>query len=101
LGAPGPSTLSRRVVISAGVPDELDTSKCLQQSRAGAILFVHNRANPVVPYNSARRLYDGYSGQKQFLDTREVPGSNAHFGSATDPDARVRILAFLHQNLGS
>ncbi|HKN00418.1 MAG TPA: hypothetical protein VJX23_07865 [Candidatus Binataceae bacterium] len=86
-------------MFKSDVPDELNTSRCLQESKAASILFVHNPADPMVPYDSARRLYDGYQGQKQFLDTKTVPGTDAHFGSVSDPEARAKILAFLKQHL--
>lgn len=81
------------------VPDELDTARCLNGIKATPILFVHNRADPLAPYDAARRLFDGYQGPKEFLDTRQLDASEAHMGSAFDDTAQAKILAFLKEQL--
>jgi hypothetical protein len=81
------------------VPDELDTTRCLSEIKGTPTLFVHNRADPLAPYDAARRLFDGYPGPKEFLETKPLDSSQAHMGSAFDAQAQTRILAFLRQNL--
>jgi len=83
----------------ADIPDDLDTTRSLQNSKAGSILFVHSRRDPVVPYDAARRMYESYGGPKQFLETNPPEGANAHFGSVSDLNARTQILDFLKQHL--
>lgn len=83
------------------VPDELDTSRCLQGLRSVPVLFLHNREDPLAPYDSAKRLFDSYSGPKEFADTNPAPGADAHFGSASDPGARANVLAFLKRHFTS
>ena len=84
----------------SSVPDDLDTSRCFRELKSVPILFLHN-PDPLAPYDSARRLFDGYQGPKEFIDTRTAPGGDAHFGSVSDPDARARVLAFLKLRLAS
>jgi len=84
-----------RTMFEKGVPDELDTARCVQASRAGAIMFVHGPGDPLAPYDAARKLYDSFGGDKQFVETRPAAGADAHFGSSTDLQARQRILDFL------
>ena len=83
----------------AGIPDNLDTAKCLDQINGTPILFVHNRADTLAPYDAARRLYGGYRGPKEFLDTRQLPSEQAHMGSFFDPAAQAKVLAFLKAHL--
>jgi pimeloyl-ACP methyl ester carboxylesterase len=88
-------------MFKSAVPDELDTSRCLQELKSVPVLFLHNHNDPLAPYDSARRLFDGYQGPKEFIDTREVSGPDAHYGSVSDPEARARVLAFLKHHLAS
>jgi predicted esterase len=83
----------------AEIPDDLDTSRCLNEIKATPILFVHNRYDTLAPYDAARRLYDGYRGPKEFFDTKKLDSSQAHMGSAFDEQAQAKILAFLKQSL--
>ena len=83
----------------AEVPDSPNTASCLNEIKATPILFVHNRADPLAPYDAARRLFDSYQGPKEFVETRQLDSSEAHLGSAFDPTAQAKILAFLKQNL--
>jgi dienelactone hydrolase len=83
------------------VPDELDTSRCLQNLKPAPIMFLHSPADPLAPYRAARRLYDDYQREKQFVETNPVAGSDAHYGSVSDPEARAKVLAFLEQHLRS
>lgn len=53
----------------------------------------------MAPYDTARLLFDSYQGPKEFLETRNLDGSQAHMGSAFDAAAQSKILAFLKQNL--
>lgn len=84
---------------AADVPDDLDTARCLGEIKATPILFVHNRDDPLAPYDAARRLFDGYQGPKEFLDTKKLDSSKAHMGSAFDDSAQAKVLAFLELNL--
>ena len=92
-------TMPVNSTFKSSVPNELDTSGCLRDMKSIPILFLHNQQDPLAPYDSARRLYDGYQGPKQFVDTTNAPGSDAHFGSVSDPKARARVLAFLREHL--
>ncbi len=83
----------------AGVPNDLDTARCLNEIKTTPILFVHNRDDALAPYDAARRLYDGYQGPKEFFDTKKLDSSQAHMGSFFDDQARAKILAFLKQQL--
>jgi len=83
----------------AGIPDNLDTAQCLNEINGTPILFVHNRADTLAPYDAARRLYNGYRGPKEFLDTRQLASEQAHMGSFFDPTAQAKVLAFLKQHL--
>lgn len=83
----------------SGIPDDLDTARCLNEINSTPILFVHNRDDPTAPYDAARRLYDDYQGPKEFLDTMKLDSSQAHMGSAFDKDAQAKVLAFLKQHL--
>jgi fermentation-respiration switch protein FrsA (DUF1100 family) len=85
----------------AGVPDDLDTARCLQEIHATPILFVHNRDDPEAPYDAARRFYDGYQGPKEFLETEKLGSSQAHMASFFDKEAQAKILAFVRQNLAN
>lgn len=86
-------------MFAAGVPDDLDTARCLRENKATPILFVHNREDTLAPYDAARRLFDGYPGAKEFFETKKLDSSQAHMGSAFDDAAQAKILAFLKQNL--
>ncbi len=86
-------------MLESSVPDDLDTNRCLQQLKAVPVSFLHNPNDPLVPYDSARRLFDSYQGPKEFIDTRTAPGADAHYGSVSDPEARARVLAFLKLHL--
>ena|ERR1700687_1670012 len=88
-------------MFKSAVPDELDTSRCLQELKSVPVLFLHNHDDPLVPYDSARRLFDAYQGPKEFIDTIKTSGSDAHYGSVSDPEARTRVLAFLKHHLSS
>jgi predicted esterase len=83
----------------AEVPEDLDTARCLSEIKTTPILFVHNRADPLAPYDAAKRLFHGYQGPKEFLDTKKLDSSEAHLGSFFDEPAQTQILAFLNQNL--
>jgi len=83
----------------AGVPDDLDTARCLNEIKTTPILFVHNRDDALAPYDAARRLFDGYQGPKEFFDTKKLDSSQAHMGSFFDAQAQAKILAFLKQQL--
>jgi pimeloyl-ACP methyl ester carboxylesterase len=86
-------------MLESSVPDELDTGKCLQGLKSVPVLFLHNRADPLAPYDSARRLFDSYQGPKEFIDTNAAPGADAHYGSVSDSEARASVLAFLKLHL--
>jgi len=86
-------------MLESSVPDELDTSRCLQQLKSIPVLFLHNTNDPLAPYDSARRLFDSYQGPKEFIDTKAAPGADAHYGSVSDSEARARVLAFLRLHL--
>jgi len=86
-------------MFSSSVPDELDTSRCLSQLQSVPIMFLHGQEDPLAPYDSARRLYEGYQGPKQFVETHPAVGADAHYGSVSDPEARAKVLAFLKQHL--
>ena len=89
-------------MFKSAVPDELDTNRCLQGLKSVPVLFLHNRNDPLAPYDSARRIFDSYQGPKEFIDTRQVSGgADAHYGSMTDPEARAKVLAFLKHHLAS
>jgi uncharacterized protein len=88
-------------MLESSVPDELDTSRCLRELKTVPVLFLHNPNDPLAPYDSAKRLFDGYQGPKEFIDTRAAPGADAHYGSVSDPDARAKVLAFLKLHLVS
>jgi uncharacterized protein len=94
-----PSVLASK--FTAGVPDELDTRQCLQKLNSVPVLFLHSPGDPLAPYNSARELYDSYSGPKEFIVTKPESGADAHYGSFTDPDAQTKVLDFLKQHLAS
>ncbi len=86
-------------MLESSVPDDLDTSRCLQELKSGPVLFLHNPSDPLAPYESARRLYDSYQGPKEFVETKVAPGADAHYGSVSDSDARAKVLAFLKLHL--
>jgi pimeloyl-ACP methyl ester carboxylesterase len=86
-------------MLESSVPDDLDTSHCLQELRSVPLLFLHNTNDQLAPYDSARRLFDSYQGPKEFLDTRPAPGADAHYGSVSDPGARAKVLTFLTLHL--
>lgn len=86
-------------MLESSVPDDLDTSRCLQELKSVPVLFLHNPNDPLAPYDSARRLFDSYQGPKEFIDTNAAPGTDAHYGSVSDPEARTRVLAFLKVHL--
>jgi dienelactone hydrolase len=86
-------------MLESSVPDALDTGRCLQELKSVPVLFLHNSSDPLAPYESARRLYGGYEGPKEFVETKAAPGADAHYGSVSDPDARARVLAFLMLHL--
>jgi predicted alpha/beta hydrolase len=88
-------------MFESGVPDELDTNRCLQGLKSVPVLFLHNHNDPLAPYASARRLFDSYQGPKEFIDTREVSGADAHYGSVSDPEAQAKVLAFVKHHLAS
>jgi fermentation-respiration switch protein FrsA (DUF1100 family) len=84
---------------ASGVPDDLDTSRCLEQFHSTPILFIHNRSDPLVPFAVGQRLADEYRGPKEFLETTRLPESHAHMSAQFDPAAQQKILAFLEQHL--
>ena len=86
-------------MLESSVPDDLDTSRCLQELKSVPVLFLHNPNDPLAPYDSARRLYDSYQGPKEFVDTKVAPGADAHYGSVSDAEARAKVLAFLKLHL--
>lgn len=88
-------------MLKSSVPDDLDTGRCLRELKSVPILFLHNPGDPLAPYDSARRLFDGYQGPKEFVDTVAAPGADVHYGSVSDPDARAKVLAFLKLHLAS
>jgi len=88
-------------MLQSSVPDELDTRRCLSEMKSVPVLFLHNYNDPLAPYESARRLFDGYRGPKEFIDTKPSAGEDAHYGSVSDPDSRARVLAFLKLHLTS
>ncbi len=88
-------------MLESSVPDDLDTSRCLQELKSVPVLFLHNPNDPLAPYDSARRLFDSYQGPKEFIDTNAAPGTDAHYGSVSDPEARTRVLEFLKLHLGA
>jgi fermentation-respiration switch protein FrsA (DUF1100 family) len=87
-------------MLKSSVPDDLDTSRCLQELKSVPVLFLHNPNDPLAPYDAARRLFDSYPGPKEFKVTQPAPGADPHFGSVSDPDAKARVLAFLKLHLG-
>ena len=64
----------------AEVPDDLNTASCLNEIKATPILFVHNGAVPLAPYDAARLLFDSYQGPKEFLETRQLDSSRSAHG---------------------
>ena len=86
-------------MLESSVPDALDTSRCLQELKAVPVLFLHNPNDPLAPYDSARHLFDSYRGPKEFIDTNAASGTDAHYGSVSDPEARARVLTFLKVHL--
>lgn len=84
---------------TSDVPDQLDTGRCLQSLNAVPILFLHSPGDPLAPYDSARHLYDSYSGPKDFIATNPESGADAHYGSFTDPQAQTQVLDFLKSHL--
>jgi uncharacterized protein len=88
-------------MLELSVPDELDTSRCLRELKPVPVLFLHNPNDPLAPYDAARRLFDGYQGPKKFIDTKAAAGTDAHYGSVSDPEARTQVLAFLKLHLGA
>jgi dienelactone hydrolase len=86
---------------AATVPDDLDANRCLQNLKSVPILILHSPGDPLSPYDSARGLYDSYSGPKEFIVTNPEPGTDSHYGSFTDPAAQTKVLDFLKAHLGS
>ena len=84
---------------ASGVPDDLDTSRCLQELHSTPVLFIHNRSDPMVPFAVGQRLADEYRGPKEFVETIKLPESQAHMSAQFDPAAQQQILAFLEQHL--
>jgi dienelactone hydrolase len=60
-------------MFKSGVPDELDTGRCLQELKSVPVLFLHNRADALAPYDSARRLFDSYQVQRNSLTRKRLP----------------------------
>jgi hypothetical protein len=88
-------------MFQAEVPDQLDTSRCLQDLKSVPVMFLHNAQDPLAPYEAARRLYEGYPGPKEFVVTKPEPGADAHYGSVSDPGARGNVLTFLKAHLAT
>lgn len=87
-------------MLESSVPEKLDTSRCIQELKAVPVLFLHNPSDPLAPYDAARRLFDSYEGPKEFIDTKAAAGTDAHYGSVSDPEAKAKVLAFLKLHLG-
>ena len=97
LWVPGPFASK----FAADVPNDLDTNRCLQKLKSVPIMFLHSPGDPLATYDSARRLYDSYSGPKDFVVTNPESGTNRHYGSFSDPAAQTKVIEFLKAHLAS
>lgn len=63
-----PLTIPLAAGITIDVPDELAPHACMVKADQVPVLFLHHPKDDIVPYKSARRLFDAYPGPKSFHD---------------------------------
>lgn len=87
------------LIISATVPSDLNARSALRLNPAVPALFIHHPRDPVTPYTDARRIFENYTGPKEFI----VPNLDEHRGfhmtGYSDLAVREKVLSFLRRYL--
>jgi pimeloyl-ACP methyl ester carboxylesterase len=94
-----PTTLLNTFLITSSVPKELDLRTALERHPQIPALFIHHPRDRITPYRTARKIYEQYEGQKEWLEL-DYDGNNArHMIASGRGDVTSRILGFLHSHL--
>jgi pimeloyl-ACP methyl ester carboxylesterase len=90
-----PITFPAAVIISAGVPADLNAQNALAREPAVPALFIHHSGDPITPYSDACRIFEGYDGPKEFIVPRIDPARGFHMTGNFDSAVRSRVIRFL------
>jgi pimeloyl-ACP methyl ester carboxylesterase len=89
-----PLTLTVALCIKASVPEDLDVNRALDAKPTVPALFIHHPRDRVTPYRSARKIFDQYSGPKQWIDLSALDSPGHHMTGFHNPELTARVLVF-------
>jgi pimeloyl-ACP methyl ester carboxylesterase len=94
-----PATFCFTFLMSMSVPNDLDVQCALKRHPAVPALFLHHPRDRITPYRVARRIFEQYAGEKEWITLQTKDTWPAHMNAGSDPKVTREVLRFLKQTL--